>query len=235
MVSIVIPCYNEKEGIASLVEAIFQVLKDTDCEAEIIIVDDNSPDGTGEEAERLKQQYNIQVLRRRGKLGLSSAVIDGFKIARGDILGVMDADFSHDPGVIPLLIKSIKEDGADMAIGSRYIFGGGIENWPLKRRFISKFAIFLGSFLTPVKDITSGFFFLRKEVISGVSLNPIGFKIGLEVIVKGNHRKIVEVPYIFRDRRIGQSKMNSKEVKNYLIQLLDLWKFKRSKASEKNQ
>lgn len=229
MNSIIIPCYNEKEGIAQLVEAIFTECRDIASETEIVIVDDNSPDGTGDEAERLKQSYTIQVLHREGKLGLSSAVIDGFKIAQGDILGVMDADFSHDPAIIPRLVKAIKEEGADLAIGSRYIPGGGIKNWPFKRRFISRFAVLLGTPLTSVKDITSGYFFLKKEVIEGVTLNPIGFKIGLEIIVKGKHRKIIEVPYTFTDRRSGKSKMNSKEVRNYLVQLVDLWKYKKKR------
>lgn len=229
MVSIVIPCYNEKEGIGSLLEAIFEAFESNGIDGEVVIVDDNSPDGTGEEAERLKSKYNLQVLHREGKLGLSSAVIDGFKIAKGDILGVMDADFSHDPKTIPNLVNAIVKDGAELAIGSRYVPGGGIENWPLKRRIISKGAIILGSVFTSVKDITSGFFFLKKEVIEGVALNPIGFKIGLEVIMKGKYNKIVEIPYVFTDRKSGSSKMNMKEVFNYLIQLSDLWKYRRKR------
>lgn len=233
VVSIIIPCYNEKDGIASLVDAIFSAMGKASIEGEVIIVDDNSPDGTGEEAERLKERFPIQVLHRAGKLGLSSAVIDGFKLARGDILGVMDADFSHDPAIIPALVKAI-EDGADCSVGSRYIPGGGIENWPLKRRIISKTAIIIGAFIAPVHDLTSGYFFFRKVAIEGVTLNPIGFKIGLEIFVKGKIRKLVEVPYTFKDRRLGQSKMNSGEVRNYLVQLVDLWNFRlfRKKADK---
>lgn len=225
MVSIVIPCYNEKEGIVSLVEAIFGVLGKASIEGEVIIVDDNSPDGTGEEAERLKERFAVQVVHRAGKLGLSSAVIDGFKVARGDILGVMDADFSHDPAILPGLVKAIN-DGADCSVGSRYIPGGGVENWPLKRRIISKTACYMGAFIAPVHDLTSGYFLVRKEAIEGVTLNSVGFKIGLEIFVKGKIAKLVEVPYTFKDRRLGQSKMNSGEVRNYIVQLLDLWNYR---------
>ncbi|MDQ7822744.1 MAG: polyprenol monophosphomannose synthase [Candidatus Eremiobacteraeota bacterium] len=229
MVSIVIPCYNEKEGIGDLLKAIFDELRHEQIEGEVVIVDDNSPDGTGDVAEGLKSEFPLQVLHRAGKLGLSSAVMDGFKIAKGSILGVMDADFSHDPKAIPALVKAITEGGAELAVGSRYAPGGGIRNWPLKRRIISRTAILMGAPLTKVRDVTSGYFFLKKEVIEGISLNPIGFKIGLEIFVKGNYKKSVEVPYVFTDRRSGQSKMNSGEVLNYLKQLADLWKYRKKR------
>lgn len=226
MISLVIPTYNEKEGLPLLVKKIFEVLKSSSIEGEVVIVDDNSPDGTGEAAEALGKEYPIQVIHRSGKLGLSSAVIEGFKKAKGEILGVMDADFSHDPGIIPDLVNAIVKDGADIAIGSRYIKGGGIRNWPFKRVLISKVAVLLAKPLTPVKDITSGYLFIRKEVIENVKLNPIGFKILLEIIIKGKYKKYMEVPYTFVDRAAGKSKMNSKEVVNYLIQLVDLAGYK---------
>jgi len=226
MVSIIIPCYNERDGIRDLVSRIFDSLSGSGEDAEVVIVDDNSPDGTGEEAERLKNEFTIQVLHRAGKLGLSSAVIDGFKLARGDIIGVMDADLSHDPVILPELIRVIREGRAEVTVGSRYVPGGGIRNWPLKRQVISRTAILMGSFLAPVRDLTSGYFFFRKEVIDGVTLNPIGFKIGLEIFVKGAYTKLVEVPFIFTDRRSGSSKMNSKEIYNYMVQLADLWSYR---------
>jgi dolichol-phosphate mannosyltransferase len=224
MVSIIIPCYNERDGIRDLVTRIFSSLSRSGEDVEVVIVDDNSPDGTGEE--RLKSEFTIQVLHRAGKLGLSSAVIDGFKLAKGDILGVMDADLSHDPAILPEMIKVIREGRAEVTVGSRYVPGGGIKNWPLKRQIISRTAILMGSFLAPVRDLTSGYFFFRKEVIEGITLNPIGFKIGLEIFVKGAYRKLVEVPFVFTDRRSGSSKMNSKEIYNYLVQLGDLWSYR---------
>lgn len=222
MISLIIPTYNEKEGLPLLVKKIFEVLKSSSIEGEVVIVDDNSPDGTGETAEALGKEYPMQVIHRSGKLGLSSAVFDGFKKAKGEILGVMDADFSHDPGIIPELVNAIVKSGADIAVGSRYIKGGGIRNWPLKRVIISKVAVLMAKPLTPVKDITSGYFLMKKEVIENVKMNPIGFKVLLEVLIKGKYKKYKEVPYFFTDRAAGKSKMNSKEVVNYLIQLVDL-------------
>lgn len=221
-VSIVIPTYNESDGITVLVEKIMGHLGAAGIDGEVVIVDDNSPDGTGDVAEKLKERFPVQVVHRSGKLGLSSAVIDGWKVARGDIWGVMDADLSHDPAILPDLVRAIRDDGCELAVGSRYIPGGDIKNWPLIRLILSKGAVFMARPLTPIQDITSGFFFLKREVVEGVRLNPIGFKIGLEVFVKGRYKKFREVPYTFVNRAAGQSKLNWKEIRNYLVQLVDL-------------
>lgn len=229
MVSLVIPTYNESDSIKLLIPKIFEFTKQKNIDMEVIIVDDNSPDGTGAVADELGALYNVKTVHRRGKLGLSSAVLEGFKIAKGDIFGVMDADLSHDPGVIPDLVKAITEGGADISVGSRYVKGGAIRNWPWRRLVTSKVAVWLSKPVTNVKDSTSGFFFVRKECLDGVKINPIGFKIGLEVFVKAKTKKIVEVPYVFTDRATGKSKFNSKEIMNYLIQLKDLVGYKFSK------
>ena len=221
-VSIVIPTYNESAGIAVLVEKIMGHLTLAGIDGEVVIVDDNSPDGTGDVAEQLKERFPVQVVHRAGKLGLSSAVIDGWKVARGDILGVMDADLSHDPVIVPELVQAIRDEGCELTVGSRYIPGGNIKNWPLKRLILSKGAVLLARPLTPIRDITSGFFFLKRSVIEGVHLNPIGFKIGLEVFVKGRYRRFREVPYTFVNRAQGESKLSGKEIRNYLVQLVDL-------------
>lgn len=226
MISIVIPTYNESNSIKLLIPKIFEALKKDSIDAEIIIVDDNSPDGTGAVADELGKTYNVKTVHRQGKLGLSSAVMEGFKIAKGGIWGVMDADLSHDPAVIPDLIKAITENGADISVGSRYVPGGKIKNWPVRRLITSVGAIWLSRIVTGVKDSTSGFFFLKKECIDGVKLNPIGFKIGLEIFVKARAKKIIEVPYVFTDRASGSSKLNSKEIVNYLVQLKDLVGYK---------
>ncbi|MFH1453746.1 MAG: polyprenol monophosphomannose synthase [Armatimonadota bacterium] len=228
MISIVIPTYNESNSIKLLIPKIFDHAKKADIDCEVIIVDDNSPDGTGAVADELGQKYNVKTVHRRGKLGLSSAVLEGFKIASGDILGVMDADLSHDPAVIPGLVKAITEQGADISVGSRYVPGGDIKNWPWRRLVTSKGAILLSRVVTNVKDSTSGFFFVKKECIDGVKLNPIGFKIGLEIFVKARAKKITEVPYVFTDRASGTSKFNFKEIINYLVQLQDLVSYKLS-------
>ncbi len=158
------------------------------------------------------------MVRRAGKAGLASAVIAGFKEARGDILVVMDADLSHPPEIVPALVKAI-DDGADLAVGSRYIAGGGVKDWPLRRQMVSRVACLMGNVLVPVRDATSGFFAVRRTAIDGVHLNAIGFKIGFEVIARAKTKKIVEVPYTFRDRELGASKFGRREVVQYLQQL----------------
>jgi dolichol-phosphate mannosyltransferase len=223
-VSIIIPTYNERENLPLLVEKLSEILEENFVDGEIVIVDDNSPDGTGEIAEKLKEKYKMQVLHRKAKLGLSSAVLDGAKIAKGDIIGVMDADLSHPPEEIPKFLRAIKE--ADFVIGSRYKKGGKIENWDLKRKIVSKGAKFLAKPLTSVTDPLSGFFFFRKKLLEGIKLNPKGFKIGLEILVKAKPKKIVEIPYTFVGRKKGKSKLNLKEYSNYLHHLLSLYFFK---------
>ena len=222
-VSLVVPTYNEAAGIERLISTLADVFKRAGIAGEIVIVDDNSPDGTGRIVDALAAAYPVRCVHRAGKLGLSSAVIDGWKTCAAPILGVMDADFSHDPSIIPQLIGAIRSGACELAIGSRYVAGGGITNWPWRRKFTSKVAILFARPLTKVRDITSGYFFLRREVIDGVTLDPIGFKIGLEVIMKGNYRAVQEVPYVFTDRTLGTSKLNSGEIFNYLKQLAKIY------------
>jgi dolichol-phosphate mannosyltransferase len=157
-------------------------------------------------------------VRRAGKAGLASAVVAGFAAAKGDLLLVMDADLSHPPEVAPRLVDAIT-GGADIAVGSRYVRGGGTQDWPLRRRVVSRVACLMGQVFVPVRDSTSGFFALRRAVIEGVRLNPIGFKIGFEVLARGRYRKAVEVPYTFRDRELGKSKFGQREIVEYVQQL----------------
>lgn len=185
---------------------------------ELIIVDDGSPDGTADLGESYADVHPVSVVRRPGKAGLASAVLAGFAQARGDILIVMDADLSHPPEAVPRLAAEI-EDGADLAVGSRYVKGGGTEDWPLKRRVVSRAACLMGNVLVPIRDCTSGFFAIRKSSLDGVKLNPIGFKIGFEVMARAHYKKVVEVPYIFRDRELGKSKFGRREILQYLVQL----------------
>jgi len=145
-------------------------------------------------------------------------VIAGMKEARGDVLVVMDADLSHPPEIVPDLLAVI-DAGIDLAVGSRYVSGGATMDWPLRRRVASRVACFLGNALVPVRDATSGFFAVRRSAIDGVPLNAIGFKIGFEVIARANARRIVEVPYTFRDRELGASKFGRREIGQYLLQL----------------
>jgi dolichol-phosphate mannosyltransferase len=130
----------------------------------------------------------------------------------------MDADLSHPPEIVPALVKAI-DDGADLAVGSRYVSGGATLDWPIRRRVVSRVACLMGNVLVPVRDATSGFFAVRRTSLDGVHLNAIGFKIGLEVIARAKTKKIVEVPYTFRDRELGASKFGRREVGQYLQQL----------------
>jgi dolichol-phosphate mannosyltransferase len=222
-VSVVVPTYNEALGIEKLIGALIDVFKANDINGEIVIVDDNSPDGTGKLVDSLGAKYPVRCVHRAGKLGLSSAVIDGWATCASPIIGVMDADFSHDPLIVPRLVHAIQSGECELAIGSRYIAGGGITNWPWRRKITSRVAIALARPLTPVKDITSGFLFFRRSVIGGVTLDPIGFKIGLEVILKGKYKGVKEIPYVFTDRTAGISKLNSGEIINYLKQLSKMY------------
>jgi dolichol-phosphate mannosyltransferase len=189
-----------------------------DSQWELVVVDDGSPDGTADVAERLGRERPVRVLRRAGKAGLASAVIAGFAEARGEALLVMDADLSHPPEVAPKLVHAL-DAGADLAVGSRYVPGGATMDWPVRRRVVSRVACLMGNVLVPVRDNTSGFFAIRRAVVDGVKLNPIGFKIGFEVMARGRYRKVVEVPYTFRDRELGASKFGQREVLQYLVQL----------------
>lgn len=230
MLSVIIPTYNERENLPILIEKIFASLASEP--AEVVVVDDNSPDGTGAVAESLKKNFPVNVVHRSGKNGLASAVIEGFHAAKGDLLCVMDADMSHDAAVLPLFLKALR-NGADLAIGSRYIPGGGMKGWPKFREFGSRVAIFLAKPITRVRDATSGFFCFKRPVLNNVHLDPLGFKIGLEIFVKGRAKKIVEVPYVFIDRQAGKSKLNKNEVLNYLKHLVRLYRWRLSRSASR--
>lgn len=236
MISLIIPTYNEAENIVFLLDRVSSICSTKPYEAEIIVVDDNSPDKTWEKVEIVKDQKKgaIRLLRRFNKRGLSSAVLEGFSIAKGTILGVMDADLSHPPEMIPEFVDPIIKADADFTIGSRYIKGAKIDNWPFRRKITSKLARLLARPFTDVKDPLSGFFFIRREIIDETRLYPIGFKIGLEIIVKGNYKNLIEIPITFADRRFGESKLTSRQRIDYLIQLFQLifsvrgnWGYKR--------
>ncbi|MBI3926793.1 MAG: polyprenol monophosphomannose synthase [Armatimonadetes bacterium] len=217
--SLVVPTYNEREGLEELVATFHAILSSAGIAYELVIVDDNSPDGTGTLADELAGRYPLQVIHRTGKQGLASAVIQGWAAARGSVLGVTDADLSHDPHILPAMVASVERGGADVAVGSRYIPGGGMGHWPLRRQIISRVAVALGQLVCPARDVTSGYLVFRRDVIQGVDLDPIGFKIGLEVLVRGRYRTFTEIPYVFRDRQRGRSKLNLLEIRNYLVQL----------------
>ncbi len=225
MISIIVPTYNEAGNIKRIVKRIHNAVRK---DYEVIVVDDNSPDKTWCIAQKLGKKYSVRVIKRKGKLGLSTAVLRGFNEARGEIIGVIDADLSHPPELIPRLVQPIIKNRADITIGSRYIKGGGVEEWPFFRRLMSKAATLLARPLTAVRDPMSGYFFMKKEVVGGRKklLRPKGYKILLEILSKGQYKKFKEIPYTFRNRNIGKSKIGAKVTMNYIQHLGSLYKYK---------
>jgi len=222
-ISVIIPTYNERGNIEKLIPQIAEVLQNY--KYELVIIDDSSPDGTAEAAREFAEKYNVRVLIRQNKSGLSSAVVEGFNTALGDIIGVIDADLQHPPEYIINFIQAIS-DGYDIAVGCRYIEGGKTEGWSMFRLLVSRVAIMFSMPLTDVRDPLSGYFFLKRKVIENVSFNPTGFKILLEILVKGFYSKVKEVPYTFKLRENGESKLSVSEYSNYLKLLYYLYGFK---------
>jgi len=223
MISIIIPTYNEAKNITNLVLRIKACLVEN---YELIIVDDASPDGTAAIAQRLAQDHPIKIIQREKKLGLASAVLDGFKNASGELLCVIDSDLSHPPEIIPLLIKDLEAQCADIIIASRFVKGSGIENWPKIRLWGTNLAMMSVLPLTRIKDPMSGFFILKTKVLENVNLIPRGFKILLEILVKGKIKKAVEYPFVFIDRVYGESKLNTRTYLDFTAQLFDLYLYK---------
>jgi len=222
-ISLIIPTYNERDNIISLVERIHHVL--SSYEYEILFVDDNSGDGTAEVAGSLSAKYPVKVIVRQNKRGLASAVVDGLSHVTGQIVGVMDADLQHPPEVIPSLLTEI-ENGADIAIASRYVKEGGCQGWGLTRRIISKGAIVLAHLLLPstrqFRDPLSGFFVFNRQVVAHVHLKPTGYKILLEILTEGEFQNVAEVPYTFGTRSGGESKLNARQQIDYLRHVYSL-------------
>lgn len=227
LISVVIPTYNEKDNIVPLVERLSSTFADR--KYEILFVDDNSKDGTIDIVSELSSKYPVKVMVRMNERGLATAVLHGFKYARGNIIGVMDADLQHPPEINAALLKAL-ENGADMAVASRYVPGGGCPNWGLARRIISKGALSLAHIFLPttrkVKDPMSGFFMFKCEGLNNVEFHPIGYKILLEMLVMGKFQNVVEVPFIFEDRSSGRSKMKARQQLDYLKHIFSLMKRK---------
>lgn len=211
---VIIPTYRERENI----EAIIKAISELPVKFDILIIDDNSPDGTAGIVKSLQPSFpNTHLIERPGKLGLGTAYITGFKWAlekNYDLIYEMDADFSHDPRDLPRLYKACNEDGADVAIGSRYISGVNVVNWPLSRVLMSYMASIYVRVITGMKvmDTTAGFVCYRKEVLEKLRPQHIksvgyGFQIEMKFTAWKMGFKIVEVPIIFTDRKLGASKM----------------------------
>ncbi|MBI4162589.1 MAG: polyprenol monophosphomannose synthase [Candidatus Aenigmarchaeota archaeon] len=215
-ISIVLPTYNERENIVNLIPEIAECIKNTNYE--IVVVDDNSPDGTAEAAEKFK---NARVVRREKKMGIGTAYKAGFDAAHGKIIVTMDADMSHNPKYVQSMINKINE-GHDIVVGSRHVEGGAIVGWGINRKIISGIANGLTHFFLGIKvsDVTSGYRAYRKELLKKMPLDNIkssGYSYLLETIFYAvRFGKIAEVPIVFEDRKAGKSKLGKNEYVKYV-------------------
>lgn len=227
---VIIPTYNEKENISGIVHSVFNLQQDF----HIIVIDDGSPDGTAQIVKDLIAKFSgrLFIEERKDKQGLGTAYIYGFKwaIAKGyQFIFEMDADFSHNPNDLPRLYDACKNGGADLAIGSRYVKGGGVVNWPWDRVALSKGASLYTRVITlmPIKDPTAGFMCYKKEVLETINLDKIvfvgyAFQIEMKFATWKLHFKLKEVPILFQDRTQGTSKMNKSIVKEGILGVLKL-------------
>ena len=208
-----LPTYNERENLEAMVSALGEVLPE---DGRILVIDDNSPDGTGEIADRLAAERNVDVLHRPRKEGLGPAYLDGFRRAfelGADLVAEMDCDFSHDPADVPRLVAAAED--ADVVLGSRYVPGGGTRNWGLLRRLISRGGSLYAQILLglPIRDLTGGFKVYRRAVLETIDLEAIDSK-GYAFQIETTYRalragfRVVEVPIVFTDREVGGSKMS---------------------------
>jgi dolichol-phosphate mannosyltransferase len=232
--SIILPTYNESPNIARMMDSIAEVLQQ-DIATEIIIVDDNSPDGTGNIAGQYSKKFGssklqVQVIQRRAKLGLGSAILAGVQSASGEIIIVMDGDFSHPPQTIPRMIQEIQHSKYDIVVASRYVEGGSISGWPFKRKLMSKGATKIAQYGLgiEVKDPMSGFFAFRRQIIEGVQFDATGYKMLLEILVKAKGARVKEVPYTFTNRSAGTSKLDSSVIFDYVKAVWKLYRYGKS-------
>ena len=223
-----IPTYNEIENIEKIIPKILSM----DDEIEVLIIDDNSPDGTGDKVEEMmSENKRIHLIKRPGKMGLGTAYVEGFKYAiknNFDLVFEMDADFSHDPNTIPSFLEAIKDN--DLVLGSRYINGINVLNWPMKRLLLSYFANVYTKIVTGMKinDATGGFKCFRIEVLKSIDLDKIksnGYSFQIEMTFKAWKKgfRIKEIPIIFMDRQLGTSKMNKKIIHEAIFMV---WKLR---------
>jgi len=229
LVSIVVPTYREAENLEQLVVRLGEAMCDCAAGHEVVVVDDDSRDGTAEAMQRLAEAgHPVRLITRTEERGLGSAVLRGFEEANGETLVCMNADLSHPPEAVPRLLAHLQSSGADFVIGSRYVEGGSTQGgWGLVRWLNSKVATLLARPFTRARDPMAGFFALPREVFERAApLDPVGYKIGLELIVKCSCNNVQEVPIHFANRKRGESKLSFKEQVNYLRHLKRLADYK---------
>ncbi len=225
MITIVVPTYKEAGNITVLVRNVDDVMRAAELAYEMLIVDDNSPDEIIQVVASLQPEFPVRILLPSGRpRDLSLSVIDGIKAADSDRVLVMDADLSHPPQVIPAMVAKLDQDENSFVMGSRYMAGGSFDrDWSLWRFFNSHVATLLASPLTTSSDPMSGFFALNRQFVDVESLRPIGYKIGLELMVRGRFSGVSEVAIQFKDRTVGESKMNFGQQWKYLRHLRRLY------------
>jgi dolichol-phosphate mannosyltransferase len=235
--SIIIPTYNESENILSLIEAIRNNTLPF-VSTEVVVVDDNSPDGTGELVDNFSKKsklqnkrFSVKVIHRKQKSGLISAILDGINSSSYDKVLVMDADFSHPPEIVPSMVKEmILDPDCDLVVASRYAEGGSISGMPFKRRLISKGATKIAKAslkINGVRDPMSGFFLFKRQILKGVKFDTAGYKILLEMLVKAKGIRIKEIPYNFVNRKVGKSKLDTGVIFDYVKAVWRLYRYGR--------
>ena len=215
--SIVIPTYNERDNIEQLLTEIRSLQPRLARPLELVVVDDNSPDGTASLADRFGRhlEMDVRVLRRNGRRSLGGAIADGLRMCRWDLVCVMDADLSHPATLVPDLLDSL--DGVDGVVASRYASGGRIESWPLTRRLVSLVATAMARILLRIKhrDPLSGFFLIRRSFLEGIAITGDGNKPLLEILVSARPT-VKEVPFRFNDRKNGESKLDGQSILDFV-------------------
>lgn len=232
-VCVAVPTYNERENISRLVPSLLRVLEENRIQGWVLVVDDSSPDGTGDLVEALSKEHeNLKVLHREGKLGLGSAYKDAFREALADdttsLVVEMDADLSHDPAYLPAILQAAQRSGG-VGLGSRYIKGGRIVGWPMRRKVVSWGANFLTRMILglPVKDATSGYRAFTKEALAKIGYADAGTKayaFQVEILYRcaQQNLSIEEVPIVFYERQLGKSKLSSGDIFDFLKTILRL-------------
>jgi dolichol-phosphate mannosyltransferase len=225
-VTIVVPTYKEVESLPHLIDRVAKVREQHGLDIDLLVMDDDSRDGTVELMAARPERW-VELVVRTTDRGLSAAVLDGLRRGRGEVLICMDADLSHPPEAIPQMLRSL-EEGADFVIGSRYVAGGSTsDDWGFLRWLNSRVATLLARPLTSARDPMAGFFAMKRTTFEqGRDFNPVGYKIGLEMVVKCGCQRVVEVPIHFEDRQFGQSKLTLRQQLLYLKHLRRLYIFK---------
>jgi dolichol-phosphate mannosyltransferase len=228
VLSLVLPTYNEADNLSRLVPRLAKALDGAGIGFEVIVVDDDSPDRTwAVVADLAREDSRVRCIRRQGQRGLATAVVAGWSAARGEILGVMDADLQYPPEHLLDLLWALVEDRADVAVSSRYAPGAHVGHWALRRAVVSRAAILLAKLALPralwgLADPNSGCFLVRRRVIGGVELRPIGFKILIEVLARGRWQRVVEVPCAYEGRQAGKSKLGARQTLQFVSHLARL-------------